>query len=411
MKKSKHTFPVDTKNNKRKVMGRSIDGVAVPVPESKSHMSDGYSEFFSGIKERIARERIKAVLSANSAMVMMYWDIGTRILEKQHTEGWGAKVIDRLSHDLKASFPEMSGFSPRNLKYMRKFAESWPDRSIVQRTVAQIPWRSNLTLLDKLQDTETRLWYAQKTIEYGWGKDMLAIQIGTGLHEREGRSINNFPVALPPEDSDMAEQIFKDPYVFDFLGTANLQRESELERRLVDHIQQFLLELGQGFAFVGRQVHMEIGDSDFYIDLLFYHLRLRCYIVIELKATKFDPGYVSKLNMYLNIVDDTLRHPDDKPTIGLLLVKERNRTIVEYSLAGYKKPIGVAQWQREITRSLPEEFRSSLPTIEEIEAELSKKRPGGAMKVSHRMWIQHTKQQSNRISPEKFWISKNSIQL
>jgi predicted nuclease of restriction endonuclease-like (RecB) superfamily len=304
-------------------------------------------------------------------MVLMYWDIGSQILEKQQMEGWGAKVIDRLSYDLKGAFPDMKGFSPRNLRYMRKFAESWPDRSFVQRTVAQIPWRSNLTLLDKLQDNETRLWYAQKTIEYGWGKDMLAIQIDSRRYEREGKAINNFPVALPPNDSDMARQVFKDPYVFDFLGTADLRREAELERKLVDHIQQFLLELGQGFAFVGRQVHLEVGDSDFYLDLLFYHLKLRCYVVVELKVTKFDPGYVSKLNMYLNIVDDLLRHPDDKPSIGLLLVKEKNQTIVEYSLAGYSKPIGVAQWQREIAKSLPEELKSSLPTIEEIEAELA----------------------------------------
>jgi predicted nuclease of restriction endonuclease-like (RecB) superfamily len=208
-------------------------------------------------------------------------------------------------------------------------------------------------------------------VEYGWSRNILAIQIDSRRHEREGKAINNFPVALPPDDSDMARQVFKDPYVFDFLGTEDLRREAELERKLVDHIQQFLLELGQGFAFVGRQVHLEVGDSDFYVDLLFYHLKLRCYVVVELKVTKFDPGYVSKLNMYLNIVDDLLKHPDDKPSIGLLLVKEKNQTIVEYSLAGYRKPIGVAQWQREITQSLPEELKSSLPTIEEIEAELA----------------------------------------
>jgi predicted nuclease of restriction endonuclease-like (RecB) superfamily len=371
MKKAKQISPGKAKKDERKVMGRAVEGVAIPAAESLGAMPEGYASFFVAVKERIARERVKAVLAANAAMVLMYWDIGRQILQKQQAEGWGAKVIDRLSHDLKTAFPDMSGFSPRNLKYMRKFAECWPDRSIVQRTVAQIPWRSNLALLDKLQDMETRLWYALKTVEYGWGKDMLAIQIDTRLHEREGKAINNFPAALPPTDSDMAEQVFKDPYIFDFLGTADLRRESELERKLVDHIQHFLLELGQGFAFVGRQVHLEVGDSDFYIDLLFYHLKLRCYVVVELKVTKFDPGYVSKLNMYLNIVDDTLRHPDDRPTIGLLLVKEKNQTIVEYSLAGYKKPIGVAQWQREITRSLPEEFKSSLPTIEEIEAELT----------------------------------------
>jgi predicted nuclease of restriction endonuclease-like (RecB) superfamily len=313
MKKTRHISYGKTKKDERKVMGRALDDVAISVSESLVAMPKGYTEFFTVIKNRISQERIKAVLSANSAMVLMYWDIGCRILEKQHAEGWGAKVIDRLSYDLKTAFPEMTGFSPRNLKYMRKFAESWPDKSIVQRTVAQIPWRSNLTLLDKLQDMETRLWYARKVIEYGWGKDMLSIRIETRLHEREGKAINNFPVALPPIDSDMAEQIFKDPYIFDFLGTAVLRRESELERKLVDHIQHFLIELGQGFAFVGRQVHMEVGDSDFYIDLLFYHLKLRCYVVVELKVTKFDPGYVSKLNMYLNIVDDLLRHRMTNP--------------------------------------------------------------------------------------------------
>jgi predicted nuclease of restriction endonuclease-like (RecB) superfamily len=371
MKKTRKTSPVKTKKDERKIMGRSIEGVAIPVAGSLAAMPESYASFFAAIKERIAQERTKAVLAANAAMVLMYWDIGSQILEKQQMEGWGAKVIDRLSHDLKVAFPDMTGFSPRNLKYMRKFAESWPDRSIVQEVLAQITWYHNLALLEKASTPEIRLWYARKTVEYGWSRNILAIQIDTRRHEREGKAINNFPVALPPIDSDMAQQVFKDPYVFDFLGTADLRREAELERKLVDHIQQFLLELGQGFAFVGRQVHLEVGDSDFYVDLLFYHLKLRCYVVVELKVTKFDPGYVSKLNMYLNIVDDLLKHPDDKPSIGLLLVKEKNQTIVEYSLAGYRKPIGVAQWQREITQSLPEEFKSSLPTIEEIEAELA----------------------------------------
>ena len=371
MKGPRQRAPEKTNKEARKVIGRALKDVVMPVAESLVKMPVDYPVFFAAIKERIARERIKAVMAANAAMVLMYWDIGAKILEKQNVEGWGAKIVDRLSHDLKAAFPEMNGFSPRNLKYMRKFAECWPDRSIVQEALAQITWYHNLALLEKLPTPETRLWYARKTLEHGWSRNILTIQIDTRLHEREGKAINNFPVALPPVDSDMVEQVFKDPYVFDFLGTADLRRESELERKLVDHIQKFLLELGQGFSFVGRQVHLEVGDSDFYIDLLFYHLKLRCYVVVELKATRFDPGYVSKLNMYLNIVDDLLRHPDDKPTIGLLLVKEKNQTIVEYSLAGYKKPIGVAQWQREIMRSLPEEFKSSLPTIEEIEAELA----------------------------------------
>jgi predicted nuclease of restriction endonuclease-like (RecB) superfamily len=357
--------------DERKIMGRPRDGALIPAAEPLAAMPESYAPFFAAIKERIARERVKAVLAANATMVLMYWDIGGQILEKQQVEGWGAKIIDRLSHDLKAAFPDMTGFSPRNLKYMRKFAESWPDRSIVQEVLAQITWYHNLALLEKASTPEIRLWYARKTVEYGWSRNILAIQIDSRRHEREGKAINNFPVALPPDDSDMARQVFKDPYVFDFLGTEDLRREAELERKLVDHIQQFLLELGQGFAFVGRQVHLEVGDSDFYVDLLFYHLKLRCYVVVELKVTKFDPGYVSKLNMYLNIVDDLLKHPDDKPSIGLLLVKEKNQTIVEYSLAGYRKPIGVAQWQREITQSLPEELKSSLPTIEEIEAELA----------------------------------------
>jgi predicted nuclease of restriction endonuclease-like (RecB) superfamily len=354
----------------RRSRGIVKPGVIMPVPSTLLDMPQGYAVFFSDLKVRITRERIKAVLSANSAMVLMYWDIGQAILERQQKEGWGAKIIDRISHDLKAAFPDMTGFSPRNLKYMRKFAESWPDRSIMQRTVAQIPWRSNLTLLDKLNSPETRLWYAEKTLEWGWGKDMLAIQIETRLHERQGKAVSNFEAALPPADSDMAAQVFKDPYIFDFLGTADPRREAELEQKLIDHIQRFLLELGQGFAFVGRQVPMEVGGSDFFLDLLFYHLKLRCYVVIELKAGQCEPGHVSQLNFYLNVVDDLLRHPDDKPSIGLLLVRDKNRTVVEYALAGFTKPIGVAQWERQITQSLPDELKSSLPTVEEIEAEL-----------------------------------------
>jgi predicted nuclease of restriction endonuclease-like (RecB) superfamily len=301
--------------------------IIMPVPVSQSDLPDGYANLLASLKKRIQQERIKTVLSANCAMVMLYWDIGASILERQQTEGWGAKVIDRLSFDLKEAFPDMKGFSSRNLKYMRKFAESWRDRQLVQRTVALIPWRSNLALLDKLKDSKQRLWYAEKTIENGWSRDVLSFQIETQLHKRLGNATNNFEIALPPADSDMASQIFKDPYIFDFLGTA---------------------------------------------EPLFYHLKLRCYVVIELKAGKFQAGHVSQLNMYMNIVDDLMRHPDDKPTIGLLLVKEKNKTLAKYALAGYTKPIGVAEWERQITDSLPENLKSSLPTIEEIEAEFSR---------------------------------------
>ncbi|MBW1744850.1 MAG: DUF1016 family protein [Deltaproteobacteria bacterium] len=343
----------------------------MPVPVSQSDLPDGYANLLASLKKRIQQERIKAVLSANKALVMMYWDIGNSIIQKQNNEGWGSKIIDRLSHDLKDAFPEMRGFSSRNLKYMRKFAECWPDRGIVQEVLAQITWYHNLALMEKLKKPELRIWYARQTVENGWSRNILVFQIETCLHERIGQSSNNFEIALPPADSDMASQIFKDPYVFDFLGTAEPRREAELEQKLIEHLEKFLLELGQGFAFVGRQVHMEVGHDDFYIDLLFYHLKLRCYVVVELKAGKFQAGHVSQLNMYMNIVDDLMRHPDDKPTIGLLLVKEKNKTLAKYALAGYTKPIGVAEWEKHITESIPENLKSSLPTIEEIESEFS----------------------------------------
>lgn len=259
---------------------------------------------------------------------------------------------------------------PVSLPETLNICESSPDFEIVQQVVEQIPWRTNRMLLDKLDSMECRIWYAHKTIENGWSSNVLELQIQSGLMERSGKSVNNFPTALPPVDSDLVNQVFKDPYLFDFLGTDMPRREVEIERKLTEHIQSFLLELGQGFAFVGRQVHLEVGGDDFYIDLLFYHLKLRCYVVIELKACDFEPGFISQLNMYQNVVNDVLRHPDDKPTIGLLLVKGKNETVVEYSLAGYQNPIGVAEWKNQIAKALPEELRSSLPSIEEIEKEL-----------------------------------------
>jgi len=258
----------------------------------------------------------------------------------------------------------------RNLKYMRAFASAWSERQIVQEGFAQITWYHNIALLERLGDSQTRLWYAQKTIANGWSHNILIMQIENAAHEREGKAITNFPATLPPPDSDMAVQVFKDPYLFDFLGTADPRREKEVEQALMDHIQRFLLELGVGFAFVGRQVYLEIGSQDFYLDLLFYHLKLRCFVVVELKAVAFDPSFVGKLNLYLSAVDDLMRHPDDKPTIGLLLCRSKNRLIVEYALRDFKKPIGVAHWQTKIVRSLPKELRGSLPTIEELEKEL-----------------------------------------
>lgn len=356
---------------KRKQRGKEKEKVVFPIAESLSNMPENYQTFIEKIKDNIQQDRIKAHLSANSSMILMYWNIGNSILEQQKNEGWGTKVIGRMSKDLKTAFPDMTGFSPRNLKYMRKFADAWQDIEIVQRTVAQIPWRSNITLLDKLTEPELRLFYAQKTIENGFGKDMLVFQIESQLHKREGNTISNFENALPPANSDMVAQSFKDPYIFDFVGNAKYIKERELENSLVEHIQKFLLELGQGFAFIGKQVHLDLGGKDYYLDLLFYHVKLKRYVVIELKSGKFDPGYIGKLNMYLNVVNDVLCQPEDNKTIGLLLVKSKDKLTVEYSLSGFNNPIGVSNWENEIIKSIPENIKSSLPSIEEIEKELS----------------------------------------
>jgi predicted nuclease of restriction endonuclease-like (RecB) superfamily len=254
---------------------------------------------------------------------------------------------------------------------MRAFAGAWPDPQIVQRTVAQLPWRQNITLLERLDDPKARLWYAEKAIRHGWSQPILALQIAGRARDRQGKAVNNFKDTLPPADSDLACQVFKDPYLFDFLGTADPRREREVEQALVDHVQRFLLELGSGFAFVGRQVRLEVGDETFLLDLLFYHLKLRRYVVIELKATPFRPGDVGQINLYLSAVDDLLRHPDDKPSVGLLLCRSRNKLVAEYALRGLRKPVGVAEWETKIVASLPADLKGGLPTVKEIEAELS----------------------------------------
>lgn len=355
----------------RRQRGRVDRSVMFPVAAAAADLPADYAAWFADIKARIHGERLRLVLASNSVMVLLYWDLGQRILLKQAEQGYGTKVIDRLAHDLRQVFPDMKGFSPRNLKYMRAFAAAWPQRELVQRTVAQLSWGQNIVLLEKLALEAERLWYAARALEHGWSRNVLALQIEGRAHLRHGQSQNNFPATLPPAESDMAAQVFKDPYLFDFLGTDVPRREAELERGLVNHIQRFLLELGQGFAFVGRQVHLEIGDDDFYLDLLFYHLKLRRYVVIELKARKFEPGDGAQLGMYMTAVDRLLAHPDDKPTLGLLLVRERNRVLVEYALAGSTQPISVAEWETQLTRALPQELEGSLPTIEQIEAELS----------------------------------------
>ena len=355
----------------RLARGQARDEARFTAPPVQADLPPSYTSTLAEIKQRVQQARLRTVLAANAEMVVAYWEIGQVILARQQSEGWGAKVIDRLSFDLRQAFPDMRGLSPRNLKYMRSFAAAWPDPEIVQRVIAQLPWRQNISLLDKLDDAPTRIWYAQQAAHHGWSQPILCLNIDGRLHERQGRAVNNFPQTLPPVESDMAAQILKDPYLFDFLGTADPRREREVEQALVDHIQRFLLELGAGFAFVGRQVHLEVGDQDFYLDLLFYHLKLRRYIVVELKAVAFEPGFTGQMSLYLSAVDDLLRHPDDQPAIGLLLCKGRNKIVVEYALRGMASPIGVAEWQTQLTDTLPLELKGSLPTIEEIEAELA----------------------------------------
>lgn len=372
-KKKRSTAMVPIKGSERRARGAAHEGATFPIAPPRAELPTGYGDTLREIKSHIQRERLRVVLAANSAMVLLYWVIGRTILERQEHAGWGAKVIDRLSADLRTAYPDMQGLSPRNLKYMRSFAAAWPDRAIVQEALAQIPWSHNIALLEKLTRSEDRLWYARQAIEHGWSHNVMVLQIQGRARERRGKAVSNFATTLPPTDSDMAAQVFKDPYLFDFLGTADPRREHEVEQALVDHIQRFLLELGAGFAFVGRQVHLEIGDSDFYIDLLFYHLKLRCYVVIELKAVPFQPAFVGQMNLYLSAADDLLRHPDDKPTIGLLLCRSKNKIVVEYALRDLTKPIGVAEWETKIVEKLPANLRGSLPTVEEIKAELAGK--------------------------------------
>jgi predicted nuclease of restriction endonuclease-like (RecB) superfamily len=329
---------------------------------------DGYDDFLRELKERIRSAQVRAALSVNRELVLLYWQIGREIIIRQQQQGWGAKVIERLARDLKAAFPEMKGFSARNLKYMRAFAEAYPDEQIVQQLVALIPWGHNVRILDAVKDITAKLWYVQKTRENGWSRNILVHQIESGLYHRQGKATTNFENTLPKPQSELAQQLLKDPYNFDFLSLGKEALERDLEKSLIEHIRDFLLELGVGFAFVGSQYHLEVGNQDFYIDLLFYHLHLRCYVVIDLKIEDFQPEFSGKMSFYVSAVDDLLRHPDDQPTIGMILCKTKNQTIVEYALREMNKPIGVSTYQ--LRDALPEQLQGSLPTIEQLEAEL-----------------------------------------
>jgi predicted nuclease of restriction endonuclease-like (RecB) superfamily len=329
-----------------------------------------YSTTLQEIKSHLRSARVRAVLAANPIVIESYWHTGKIILARQKESVWGAKVIDRLATDLQAEFPDMRGLSSRNLLAMKVFAREFPDGPIAQQLVAQLPWGHLLQIMQRLKDPAARDFYIRETLTHGWSRAILEMQIQGQLHLRAGKALNNFALSMPPEESDLAAQLFKDPYLFDFFGTADPRREAEVEQALMDHVQRFLLELGAGFAFVGRRVHLEVSDDDFYLDLLFYHLRLRRYVV-ELKARPFEPGDVGQLNLYRAAVDDLLRHPDDQPTIGLLLCRGKNKLVVEYALSGLDKSIAVADWKTQITESLPPEFQGSLPTVQELEAEFA----------------------------------------
>lgn len=344
-----------------------------------------YKDWIVEIKSKIRSAQMKAVMAVNAAVIEFYWDLGKMISEKQ--TAWGTKFIEQLSKDLQVEFPEMKGLSARNLKYCRSFylfyattigqqavaqIQSTDNESntISQQLVAQlkqIPWGHNIHIFTKSKNTTVAQFYIQQTIKNGWGRETLALQIKSQLWERQGKAITNFSNTLPAPMSDLAQQTLKDPYNFDFVAMAANMKERDLENQLVNHISKFLLELGKGFAFVGQQYHIEIAKQDYYIDLLFYHIRLKCFVVIELKNTKFMPEYAGKINFYLSAVDTLLKQADDKPSIGILLCRDKNNIEAEFALRDMGKPIGVSEFS--FTEILPEELKSSLPTIEELEEE------------------------------------------
>jgi len=370
-----------------------------------------YRNLLGDIKTRVRQGQHRAAVSVNAEMIALYWDIGRMIAARQKEEGWGAGVIPRLAADLKNELPEEKGFSARNIGYMIRFAREYDPSSILQRSVAKLvpqplapigqsesgaselsqqpaakssvltmlpilqrsvaklPWGINITLMEKVEHLPSRLWYAEKALQEGWSRDTLAAQIRNRVHERQGAAITNFATTLPETHATIAKSLLKDPYLFDFLTLEEPFHERELETGLLQHIQKFLLELGRGFAFVGRQYRIEISERDFYLDLLFYHLHLRCFVVVDLKKGEFKPEYAGKMNFYCSAVDDLLRHEHDAPTIGLILCQTKDRIFAEYALRDVHKPIGLAEY--EFTRSLPTEFTSSLPSIEDIETELA----------------------------------------
>lgn len=329
---------------------------------------ESYFALLDGLKQRIRSAQMRATLAVNQELIQLYWQIGREILQRQAQENWGSKMIQKLAKDLKREFPDIKGFSRSNLMYMRSFAESWPDEQIVQRSVGQLPWRHNIALIEKLKDTEERLWYGQQALENGWSRDILVMQIETHLFQRQGGAVTNFEKTLPPEQSDLQRQLLKDPYHFEFLALNKAVQERDLERALVDRIREFLLELGVGFAFVGSQYRLELEGDEFFIDLLFYHIKLHRYVVIDLKTTEFKPEYAGKMNFYVKAVNHLLCGERDDPTIGIVLCRSKKRTIVEFALDMMENPIGVSTYK--LRDELPPDLRNSLPSAEQLEMEL-----------------------------------------
>jgi predicted nuclease of restriction endonuclease-like (RecB) superfamily len=332
-----------------------------------------YKNWIKEIKAKIRTTQLKAAVAINSSLIEFYWDLGKMIAEKQ--TAWGTQFLERLSKDLKEDFPDMEGFSVRNLKYCRQFYQFYDIEigqqavaQFTQQAVAQIPWGHNILIFTKSTSTNEAHFYIQQTIENGWSRDILSVQIKSDLYSRQGKAITNFSKNLPAVNSDLAEQLLKDPYNFDFLTLTEPYKERELENALVENITKFLLELGTGFAYVGRQVPMIVGGQEYFIDLLFYHLKLRAFVVIELKATSFMPEYAGKLSFYLSAANDLLKHPTDNPTIGLMICKDKNDVVAEYALKDINQPMGISEYQ--LTKLFPSDFKSSLPTIEEIETQL-----------------------------------------
>ncbi|WP_386688519.1 YhcG family protein [Lonepinella sp. MS14437] len=333
-----------------------------------------YTQWLSQIKQQVSQARQRAVLAVNTELVCLYWQIGQEILQRQAQQGWGSKVIDRLGRDLREAFPDMKGFSRANLMYMRAFAETWTDFEFVQQTVGQLPWGHNILIINKLKSADERLFYVQKALSEHWSRTTLEVQVKNKLYERQGKAVTNFNKRLPDTYANLAQESLKDPYLFDFLGLGEDAQERDIEDALVRHVTRFLLELGSGFAYIGRQYRLEVNGDEFFIDLLFYHTRLKSYVVVELKATAFKPEHAGQLNFYLAAVDAQIKADDDNPTIGLLLCRTQNRLVAEYALSGIDKPIGVAEYA--LVRNLPEDLQSSLPTVGQLEAELGDFRNG-----------------------------------